>query len=1102
MKTAFKFFIISSVLFLYACASSQAKKTSPSEKTKTQAEQKRTAEQQNIERTNVAGSDAELDASWGLGTDSLTTQIGEKQVREFSLHPLGYSWKTTDTLWHNWESIAAINQDAADLMLVNRSEELGFFIYSALIDMNFLNAEDVFKALLMRHGISPDTQNLTVKKSTIDGNAVWNFDIVFLAGSFDFNYKGKFFFGNGRAVMSIAWTQGILYKKFEREMERAVQGLKLEKAFDKNAREKQKFSARVVNQIGLLRILEDKPIEALSYFERANTMDKNDTLYLVNCGFVYQLRHLYGPGIAHFESQMDLVRQSGKLLFILSAMHKSLYNFKKTKEYAELALEKMPEDEEANVNLSDALWGLGQRAASFEIAQKLYDKNPSERMGIYTARTLMGLHRYNEAVDLLMDVKKQFGTSSKLALNCVEALLFLNRYEEALLISEEALAKDKKNADLLLSKGKALFYLRNYKGAEQALNQSLTANSEKEETRSYLSASKAFLGKADMKAIQKAIEPADPKPANLKALVVDTLSREYPVVAHYSQETVKITPNMPWVITEQRLLQVLNSSGVQLFSEFKIDFLPGMDRVYINALDVYDSAFKFKYSWNPKNSYITYATANARENEAQTAHLPLQLQPGDFIYFQASRTAIKADGSIPYTHYKSSREYPVGKSVFRVYADTTKILYDEYGDLERRGLSNGIEWKTENPVVIHKEPYMPTYRDFGSGVILAAKKLWGEEGRMYQNLIHHQYKNSIPVREQAFEAAGTKNKLNAIYAISDWVRKSVKYTERGFGGHSLIPKQSLATLQEKQGDCKDQSLLLQEMLATIGVKSHLALIHLEEIGSEALTSIQQFNHQILYVPATKDNPELWIDPSDKVSSRRPIPLDLEGRVALVINGDSSFSTITPILEINQEHEAFLHHRLRIDAQGVGHFRDSLIFTGKFASTIRNELLQRDEKERSDYFAKWISQSLEASELVAFISQNTDDFSKPLILTIVYNSPQFNPYPALWERSLMRLPPVKERRHPIRIPHETKFYYSLSVNSSKGKFSLEPETAKPRNTFVEMKILDGGKKCVSDACSLKLEWRTDAVFADPSEYEAVKQEWDAALRMASPKIKMP
>ena len=1094
-----RFFAPAIALALLSCVSNQAAKQEHFSLSGQTAEIAEVAES-HFEPIELAGESSQQDASWGLGSDSIETKIGREQIREHISIPLGLKWSVKDTIWHSWESIAEINQDA-DLMLVNASEEFGFFIYGALIDMNFLSAEDVFKAMLMRHGIPPDTEKLAVKKGSSGGDMVWNFDVVFISGGFDFNYRGKFLFGNGRAIMAISWTQGILYNKFKNEMERAINGVALTKEFDKNANEKiKRFSARLVNQIGLLRLVENKSIEALSYFERANEMDKSDTVYLMNCGFVYQLRHLYGPGISHFESQMDLVRQSGRLLYILGEMYEALYNFKKAKEYAELALEKMPNDEELNINLSDALWGLGQRAASLEVAQKLYEKQPTERLGVYVAKTLMGLNRYSEAGDLLQEVKKKFGINSKSALVYLEILLFLNRYEEVLSLSEEALAKDKKNADLLLAKGKSLFYLRNYKAAEQTLNQAIAINGESEDAKSYLSASKAFLGKADLKAIQKTIEPAEPKPIDIKGLILDSLSAEkdYPVVAHYLQEAVKITEGQPWVSTEQRLLQVLSTGGVQLFSEITIDFLPGLDRVYINTLDVYDSSFKLKYSWNPKSGYITYATATARTNEKQTVHLPLQLSAGDFIYYMASRTAIKADGSVPYTHYKFSREYPVGRSVFKVYADTTKILFDEYGEAERTRFSNGTEWILDNPVIIHKEPYMPIYRDFGSGVVLAAKLYWSEEGDRYQNLIQHQYKNSIPVREQAFETAGTKNRLSAIYAISDWVRKNIKYTPRGFGGHSLIPKPALATLQEKQGDCKDQSLLLQEMLAAIGVRSHLALINLDEVGSEAISSIQQFNHEILYVPATKDNPELWIDPSDKVSNRRPIPLNLEARVVLVINGDSSYSTTTPVLEIDQEHEALLFHRLRIDEKGIGHFRDSLVFTGKFASAIRNELLQRDSKEQSDYFARWISQNLASAELVFFRPQNVEDFSKPLELLIVYNSPQFSPYPALWVRSLMRLPTVKERRHPIRIPHETKFYYSLSASSAKGKLSLSTGDDPPKNMYVEMKILNNGRIC-ADNCNLNLEWRTDAVFADPSEYESIKQEWDATLKMASPKI---
>src|SRR5574344_887867 len=92
------------------------------------------------------------------------------------------------------------------------------------------------------------------------------------------------------------------------------------------------------------------------------------------------------------------------------------------------------------------------------------------------------------------------------------------------------------------------------------------------------------------------------------------------------------------------------------------------------------------------------------------------------------------------------------------------------------------------------------------------------------------------------------------------------------------------------------------MLATVGVPSSLVAIHLTDAGYETLPTIQQFNHIMLYIPQGKDYPEMWADPTDKGGNDRPVPLDMEGKVALVIDGDSSRGAKTPILENAKEHQ--------------------------------------------------------------------------------------------------------------------------------------------------------------------------------------------------------
>ena len=70
---------------------------------------------------------------------------------------------------------------------------------------------------------------------------------------------------------------------------------------------------------------------------------------------------------------------------------------------------------------------------------------------------------------------------------------------------------------------------------------------------------------------------------------------------------------------------------------------------------------------------------------------------------------------------------------------------------------------------------------------------------------------------------------------------------------------------------------------------------------------------ILYIPKQGKISERWVDATDKTGNDRPVPLDMEGKVALVIDGDQSHVVTTPILEDNQEHQIAINHDLFIGA---------------------------------------------------------------------------------------------------------------------------------------------------------------------------------------------
>ena len=1031
-------------------------------------------------------------------TDTQDSELSENFIQEYTNEKLGYTFRTEDTLWHFWNAVAKTNSDP-DIVLSDKEQEVSLFIYSTYIPEDEISESMLFKTFLSRLNLTDENAEIDSKKK----NAVTEFSATKQIENFDFEYKGKMIYDSGKAVFIACWTQGILAKKYKTLIDNAINGLTL-KEKEIQAEDFNKFNAVLFNEIGLMKLQNKEHLIALSYFERANRLDNTEPLYLINCGFVYQLKELYGPGISHFLSQLDLVETNAKLLSVLAEMYEEIYDYGNERKYIEMALQLTPNEPEYIINLSDALWGIGQRTASLEVVQNLYDKQPSSRLGVYVAKTYMGLDKYAEAVELLYETKESFGLTKELAVTLIEALLFLERYNEAVLIAKEALKTNPDDLKLLTLSGKTYFYLKNYKEAERLLSKALKLEKDNEDAKSFLSATKAFLGKADNKILKSEIQPVEEaknlnllknKDASLKAK-----EENFPAVVHFRREALKAHRNKPWVSTEEMLVEILDERGISLFQEFTYSFLPGYDRIYMNKLEVYDSDLKLKKKIPLTGTYITYATEKGNKNEFQVAHFPVhELKKGDFIHLQISRTGIDKNIYIPFLEYKSSMEVPVAKSSFRIYADTSTFVTEEYGPLEKEIFKDGADWSIEYPIVIRKEIYMPEYREYGAGFLLSAKRKWNDVGNDYENLIQHQYKNAISVREKAFEVRGNKIGREALLAMIHFVRDNIRYRDVKFGGHSLIPQTAEQTLKDKKGDCKDQALLLKEMLETIGIKSYLTAIPLHGTGYANLATIQQFDHMILYIPKTESTPEMWVDPTDKTGNDRPIPLDMEGKTAFIIDGKNSRIQTTPVLEDYEEHKAAFFHRLHIAGNGNAEFKDSVVLEGKFAASVRNMFYSKDSKEQEQLMEGLLKQYIPDARLFKIETKNLNDFEKPFILVASFGSKNFfglskdgmkGNFPNIWEASILKLPKVNKRFLPIRIPHEAIFEVHFDISTDNGKSSriVLPKVTKEKPEYTAFSILEDG-----------ILFTTFALYADPSEYEKIRKEWNFLLNQTSPTI---
>ncbi len=244
---------------------------------------------------------------------------------------------------------------------------------------------------------------------------------------------------------------------------------------------------------------------------------------------------------------------------------------------------------------------------------------------------------------------------------------------------------------------------------------------------------------------------------------------------------------------------------------------------------------------------------------------------------------------------------------------------------------------------------------------------------------------------------------------------------------------------------------------------------------------------------------MWADPTDKGGNDRPVPLDMEGKVALVIDGDSSRVAKTPILENAKEHQVYFYHRLNIREDGSAEFRDSLYMEGKFAAALRNKFYSRDAHEQEMLMEDFLSQDIPDVTISQVRAMNVRDFNKPFILVVTFASPGYfgkstggikGRYPNVWERSPMRLPKVRERHHPILMPHDAQFTSVLEVTAAGGKkFTVQSnEKLGYDPEYVSYTKIPNGYK-----------WATFAIYAEPQEYERIRDEWNFLLSVTSPLI---
>jgi len=193
--------------------------------------------------------------------------------------------------------------------------------------------------------------------------------------------------------------------------------------------------------------------------------------------------------------------------------------------------------------------------------------------------------------------------------------------------------------------------------------------------------------------------------------------------------------------------------------------------------------------------------------------------------------------------------------------------------------------------------------------------------------------------------AGLPDARARALALSDWVRRNIRYVGVYIGPGGVVAHPPATVLDNRYGDCKDHAGLLGAMLAAVGIGSTGALVNSGNAYQlPATPTLGVFNHMITYVPSL----ELYLDPTAESTAAGYLPAGVLGKPALLL-ATGGFA-MTPILQPERSRTATWFD---IGRDGRSRFKVRKTASGASAEPYRKSVRETRAAEREQFVRRML-----------------------------------------------------------------------------------------------------------------------------------------------------
>jgi transglutaminase-like putative cysteine protease/tetratricopeptide (TPR) repeat protein len=733
----------------------------------------------------------------------------------------------------------------------------------------------------------------------------------------------------------------------------------------------------------------------------------------------------------------------------------------------------------------------GKAALAIKEAEKYAARQDSTDIALLRADLLSRKGERDNAIALLEERQKKKGFDSSIAYRLGELALDAERPAEAIRLCEDMVSRGLTYKSVRVLQARAEYRLKWYAHAKTSLELALKADPADQSVQRFLDHVSAVLGEGKNTAIKEPID-AVPLPAALADSAPDPGDHGRSAAYLLRATAMSFVHGKDLRKTEYRRIRVLDETGVSRFSTMEFRFDPLSEALYVNKLEVKDPSGAVTTS-SASEAYVSDEASAELATQRRTLYIPIPgLRPGSTIEIVLTRRDLVPPDHMEFSENQLAGWYPIGRSVLFVSGDAAQVESRATPGLLPKRMANGLAWVIESPPVYRWEPYQPPMDDFLPTVWLGnSSSSWEGVGKDYLRALDKLLSPDGAVREAA------RKLERQPFALARFVQKELTYKAIEFGRGARIPRAPSEVLRHRYGDCKDHALLLYHLLRNAGVDAQLALVRTGSPVRRELPSLDQFDHMVVYLPASAS----FVDTTNKSADlSRGVTPAIAGKDALIL--DAKQSRLMRIPEQGDDAgEMSLVREARVVAGADLEISETATFRGNEAAGMRAYLDEIEPKARLNALQRRLSVNGHAVEVLALDVRELREPQKPLSVQIKYvehgafhavGGHLVGRIPALLERGRIDVE-RSERETPFEFDEPLTIHSSISLELPSGYAPAQPLARRisPDGPFAAWKVVPEDASA-GRALGARFDYARKRGRHKPAEFADLRRDTDAAL----------